>query len=115
MYVFQRAHPMQHKIYEEDTSAQGSKSVPTSDGTASFIIQGLKKPNVNPIDLYPAKHSVQQNFEKALLEFFVLDCVHLDLVSRLGFRRLLYHLNPKLQIPHRRTLNRRLDALHKQV
>jgi hypothetical protein len=72
------------------------------------LIKGFRRLDRANYDRYEKSHQSQILFEKRLLEFVVLDGIPFDVTGKIGFQRLINSLDPKLSIPSRRTLMRRL-------
>lgn len=68
-----------------------------------------------PDAVYEKSHINQQKFEYGLLEYIVLDGAPLVTCERPGFKNLIWSIDAKLYVPHRRKLGRMLNTKYSQV
>ena len=70
---------------------------------------------VKPTEKYSSSDKKQIRFNKGILDFLVMDSMPFSLVQKKGFKELIQKVDPKLTVPHRRTMDRKLDVAFQEV
>jgi len=111
--LLQSFHPTQHQKYlEQDKDAL--KSAGPSVYSSAIVVP--KKPIASKNrDLYAANDPRQLKFEKNLMNFIFLDSAPFSITENLGFNLMIEGLDPRLTIPSRRTVGRKLNAQYEQA
>jgi hypothetical protein len=85
-----------------------------SPGLATQVSRSFFK-NFSTDGCYPKNDARQKGFESDLLDFIAVDGVPMDVVSKVGFVKMIKNINQCLRVPSRRTIGRQLSTKFRTV
>ena len=107
-------HPMESKLCEDLKRAEEAEKVkskrPKLAEKQPTLLQVLEK-----TQKYNKTSPQQKSLDDCLLEMLILDMQPASVVEDLGFRRFVNMLDPRYDIPSRRTLMRRLPTKYEEI
>jgi hypothetical protein len=111
-FALQRKHAADKTAISVLKTANSSKKV---QDTPENIKAASSVKNYVAADLYSKTHPQQIRFINELLKFIVVDGAPLNTPEGKGFRELIKSIDPKLNIPNRTTITRKIDHKFKEV
>lgn len=106
----QRSHLEEFIAYKPESAVKNKE-----EESVGLTDLGFQRVSTGARERYTKKHPKQVNFQNALINFMVLDGVHLNITTRRGFKDLVRVLDSKIRIPGRGKVMNMLNIRYEQV